>query len=622
MAAGLAMVIVVFWWTVRFFSIRPPAASDQFNSDPRLLYNGPFRNIRPDVAYVGDSACADCHADISRSYHRHPMARSLAPIGEVKETQFYDAAHHNPFSALGDTFAIDRREQRIWHSEKRLDAKGRALYTFETEVAYSIGSGTHGRSYLSDRDGYLFQTAISWFAQKRIWDLSPGFDRDALSGRPVSGECLFCHANRTRFQVGSLNHYEKPIFEGHAIGCERCHGPGEKHVSSKDPFDIVNPTPKRLGPDLCDAVCEQCHLEGVERVMRRQRGLYDFRPGLPLQDFWRIFVRPSKPGAKHRAVTHTEQMRASRCYPGRPETGRLYCITCHDPHTFVQPEQRVSYYRSRCLKCHQHQGCSLPRSVRLKRQADDSCIACHMPSFSAADIVHAAATDHRIPRIASPDTQEQRLSDEDEKQSLEPFHPYRPEDEAEVQRDLGLALLKMMQSNELSPESNSVRAEMLLAGAVRHDAEDLPAWEALGLTLLMRHRGAEGLAALEHVLHHDANRETALTAAATLAWNLGHKEESLAYWKKAVAVNPWLPNYRRALTQVLLQLGQWDEARSSCRAWLRLEPMSLEARQAWIDLLLREDKTTEARAEFALLEALNPPNLSALRTWFNERMRR
>src|SRR5262245_58160657 len=35
----------------------PPAASD-----PRLSYATPYRNVRPDVAYVGDEACAGCHA--------------------------------------------------------------------------------------------------------------------------------------------------------------------------------------------------------------------------------------------------------------------------------------------------------------------------------------------------------------------------------------------------------------------------------------------------------------------------------------------------------------------------------------------------------------------------------
>ncbi len=475
---------------------------------------------------------------------------------------------------------------------------------------------------ISPTETAIFFRPPSVGTPKRVFGISrPASTALTLSGRPVAGQCLFCHANRARFQEGSLNRYDTPLFDGHAIGCERCHGPGEKHVVSADRLDIVNPQPRRLAAELCDAVCEQCHLEGVRRVVRRQRGLYDFRPGLPLQDFWRIFVRPSKPGTKHRAVTHVEQMRASRCYPGRAETGRMLCVSCHDPHVAVAAEERAVYYRARCLQCHQDHGCSLPLPDRLQRQADDSCIACHMPRFATADIVHTAATDHRIPRRPPDAAKEQRHAENDEDREIKPFHPYPAEDEAEVRRDLGLALVEMMNDNEASPERYSALAESLLDGAVRQDADDVPAWEALGLTRLMRHRGQEALAALENVLHRDPNREIALSAVATLAWNLGRREESLAYGRRVIAVNPWLPTYRRFLTQLLLHQGEWDEARSQCRAWRRLEPMSVEARQVWIDLLLREGNKSEARAEFARLEALNPPDLASLREWFEGRMR-
>jgi hypothetical protein len=437
---SLAAAIAAVCLAAPFLTRRSPPPPRDAPSDPRLLYEGPYRNIHPHVAYVGDKACASCHADISRSYRRHPMGRSLTPIADAEEAQWYDAAHHNPFPALGEIFQVERRGRRVWHTESRRDANDRLLYTFETEVLYAIGSGTRGRSYLADRDGYLFQTAISWYAQKGIWDLSPGFQPGLLTGRPVPGECLFCHANRTRFQEGSLNHYDTPVFDGHAIGCERCHGPGAKHVASTDPLDIVCPNTERLTPDLCEAVCEQCHLEGAHRVVRRQRGLYDFRPGLPLQDFWRVFVQSREEGEREQAVTHVEQMHASRCYQGGSGAGRMLCTSCHDPHVAVAAEERAVYYRRRCLACHRDKGCSLPRRVRLDRQADDSCIACHMPRSPTADIVHTAATDHRIPRRPPPAAKEERQPAGVDR-PLRPFHPYRPEDEAEVRRDLGLALV-------------------------------------------------------------------------------------------------------------------------------------------------------------------------------------
>ena len=56
--AGLAVVAAAgLVWLDRRPSGRekiPEARSD----DPRVMYDGPYRNVRPDVKYVGDAACA------------------------------------------------------------------------------------------------------------------------------------------------------------------------------------------------------------------------------------------------------------------------------------------------------------------------------------------------------------------------------------------------------------------------------------------------------------------------------------------------------------------------------------------------------------------------------------
>src|SRR5205823_5461429 len=147
---------------------------------------------------------------------------------------------------------------------------GRPLLDFRIEAHYAIGAGGRGRSYLTDRDGYLFQTAISWYAEKGIWDRSPGFDAELLPGRPVREACLFCHANHAVPRDGAENHYDQPFAAGHAIGCERCHGPGEKHVLAGGALvNGIDPTivnPRKLSHALREAVCQQCHLEGEGRV--------------------------------------------------------------------------------------------------------------------------------------------------------------------------------------------------------------------------------------------------------------------------------------------------------------------------------------------------------------------
>src|SRR5262249_30181774 len=138
----------------------------------------------------------------------------------------------NPFEALHAEFLVERTSDRVIHRRTGRDEKGAVVYQQDLPVDYALGSGSHGSSYLTNRDGYIFQTPISWFSQKQIWDKSPGFTNEVLSGRPIAPECFFCHANRAHSLQGYTNRYAQPVFDGFAIGCERCHGPGGNHVKN------------------------------------------------------------------------------------------------------------------------------------------------------------------------------------------------------------------------------------------------------------------------------------------------------------------------------------------------------------------------------------------------------
>lgn len=359
----------------------------------------PWKNARPDVAYVGDPACVRCHADIAETFRRHPMGRSLAPVGSGSTVAEDQSEGPSTFESSGSRFTVERRGDRMIHRETRTDPAGKVLAEVEAVVKYAVGSGQHGVSYLIERDGRLFQSSISWYSQNHRWDVSPGYDRDNRHfDRPIEPGCLFCHANRVEPVEWTVNRYEEPIFRGHAIGCERCHGPGDLHVRRHEVVDGRDPTivnPRHLEPALRVAVCEQCHLLGDQRIERPGRSVFDYRPGLPTAAFVAVYGRRGE--AKNTAVGHVEQMRASRCF--RESRGGLDCTSCHDPHRLPDPAERVEYFRRQCLACHERAGCKLPESDRLARSRSDDCVQCHMPKARSADIGHVATTDHRIPRV-------------------------------------------------------------------------------------------------------------------------------------------------------------------------------------------------------------------------------
>ncbi len=607
--AGLAGAVLLGVQASRRPPPSTPGRSSTVPPDPRLAYTGPLANIRPDVSYEGDASCARCHADKAATYRQHPMGQTLQPIAAVAGTQEYGPKQNNPFTAFGATFQVEREGDRVRHRQVRRGADGQPLAEFTDEVHFVIGSGNHGRSYLTSRDGYLYQTAISWFSRKQRWDLSPGFEPAIRYGRPIELGCLFCHSNRARHVEGSLNHFQEPIFEGHSIGCERCHGPGQRHAQTTRRDDIVNPG--RLEWRLREAVCEQCHLEGEIQVVRRGRDTYDFRPGLPLESFRSIFVRATGGAEDRKAVNHVEQLYLSGCFRGTSDARKLGCISCHDPHVRVGPETRVAYYRGKCLSCHGHEApeCSLPLARRREVEREDSCIACHMPRFSTSDIPHTASTDHRIPRRPEgPSGEEAGGPMQQAGFPIRNFYADRlsPGDR-EAERDLGIALVTLARQGRLAPERYSRTSVELLESALNRAPDDLDAWEAKGEIFGLTNRPLEALAAFENVLARAPQRETSLTGAAAAAKLARQSERGLDYLRRAVAVNPWNPLYRACLVRELAASGAWDEVGFQSQEWLRLAPEDAEARRFRIDWLERNGRTAEARQEAAKAAGIHPP---------------
>ncbi len=226
------LVIGIAWalWTSPRKNGASSAKSSSSSTGARDVYaDTPFENARLGVAYVGDAACIRCHQEIALLYRSHPMGRSLAPVRGTGEGPPTTAATGLPFEYRGLQYTVERREGREFQKATRRDAAGNVLAETAAEVRFALGSGRRGTVFLIERDGFLFQSPIAWFAQKGRWDIAPGYGEGnpySSFERPIQTECLFCHTNQLHHVAQTLNRYELPIFEGHAIGCERCHGPG------------------------------------------------------------------------------------------------------------------------------------------------------------------------------------------------------------------------------------------------------------------------------------------------------------------------------------------------------------------------------------------------------------
>lgn len=409
----------------------------------KLHESSRFENVRSGDGPVGSQECAACHSAIAESHSQTGMGQSL---GLMKpETSLPDAVIDDSYSPR--QYRVLHRDGVMWHQEWLVvERHGNAsvgpqpdaaeVLISEHPVKWQIGSGNHAKSYLLEIDGYLIESPVTWYSARQKWGMSPGFDHPGHSGfsRIAESGCLYCHAGDASPMDGSS--YQLSIHEA-AIGCERCHGSGKLHVerrnaeqsnlatldaeASRTEVDTSIVNPRHLDRALSDSICGQCHLRSAATALVPGVRLDDYRPGLNLSDFrtdYRV-ERSSDPatpavGPARRTtqgddsmtvVGHIEQLQKSRCY----QNSELSCVTCHDVHRRVLPEERVAHYRSVCWQCHEKQDCHVSAAELQKQSPDNDCTACHMPR-SGTDIPHLTFTHHRIGLHSEPDDSQRALA--------------------------------------------------------------------------------------------------------------------------------------------------------------------------------------------------------------------
>ena len=347
------------------------------------------------VQYSKTEACIKCHRQQYETYLLTTHSRSMEAVDLANEN--VSAKFHH--DASNNDYQVFAKDNQMIHREVTLGADGKELAQKELPILYTVGSGDHGKSYVYKNGNHYGQSPLSCYIETKKWQMSPGYDQPFHPGfgRSLSTECFFCHVGGIKQESENANVFS---FTELAIGCERCHGPGELHVAKysknpePDPADNTICNPASLSRELSEAICQQCHLQAAGKAIVSEKREWDFRPGLPLTDF-RVDYQYQLGDDSMRVVGHVEQLHASKCYQ---ETETLTCITCHDPHHRpVDGVSEVSHYREICQKCHQPKStddCSASLAMRIEKTQND-CSRCHMPELDT-EVPHTAFRHHRI----------------------------------------------------------------------------------------------------------------------------------------------------------------------------------------------------------------------------------
>ncbi|MBX3165456.1 MAG: hypothetical protein KF900_13355 [Bacteroidetes bacterium] len=306
------------------------------------------------------------------------------------------------------------------------------IFSRTEQVNYIIGSGQHTNSHLQNVNGYLNQMPMTYYTQKKQWDLPPGFENGFNShfSRKIGLECMTCHNAYPDFVLGSENKYTSLP---NGIDCERCHGAGSIHVAQRSTgskidtskyidYSIVNPA--KLSIDRQFDICQRCHLQG-NAVLKNNHSFFDFKPGQKLSDYISVFL-PKYKNADDEFImaSHADRLKQSQCFIKslekvsvmssevetshnlKPYKNALTCVTCHNPHVSVR-ETNKNTFNDACNSCHNQKAVSSQRLAELQvancglqtknsKLKTSNCVSCHMPSSGSTDIPHVSVHDHFI----------------------------------------------------------------------------------------------------------------------------------------------------------------------------------------------------------------------------------
>jgi len=288
--------------------------------------------------YVGSGKCEECHEGIYKQWKLTPHANMMRDAKKDPQAVAAKAFSGVPFK--------------------------------KEDIRWSVGSHWI-QKYLTFIDNDYYVLPRYWNLVDGSWEPTSIYN---WRERPSAIYCDGCHT--TGFDPGTKSFHEP------SIGCEACHGPGEKHVVSRAAGDIVNPW--KLSKERRDMVCEACHTDGMDK---KAGGRFPFpvfyRPGDDLTRYFSDFFAP-KPNSRkwyRGTMDYKERHRMFLFWQSRFYSTARICDVCGFDRGGTAKEERYMTRDEYCGTCH---------GKIYKRASDHSrhdpqavhCVDCHTPQVA------------------------------------------------------------------------------------------------------------------------------------------------------------------------------------------------------------------------------------------------
>ncbi|NCB47037.1 hypothetical protein EOM81_08485 [bacterium] len=280
--------------------------------------------------YVGSESCAKCHSDIYDEWKLSQHARMIRSVEEIKQTVPI------PFNELEVS---------------------------EDKIIMVLGSHYVHR-FVAEHNGKAVVLPKIWDIRENRWLETYDY---GWQSKEYTKECAGCHT--TGFSA------ENECFTEPGVGCEACHGPGEKHIKTQNPKDIASR--HSLSPEKLEMVCISCHTSGMDNSYTYSFPV-SYRPG---DDITKHFsgLTP-KPGqtAENFSGDESYEDRLRQWTFLKPRLLLASGLTCDYCLNFrnVKKKNEGEYltYNQYCMTCHSD------KEDHPEQSPGTDCIVCHKPN--------------------------------------------------------------------------------------------------------------------------------------------------------------------------------------------------------------------------------------------------
>jgi hypothetical protein len=326
----------------------------------------------PPSAYAGDASCTTCHREQAAHYAEtaHHLTSQWPSVQSIAGK--FSPGSNTLHTALPDLTYVMTEDHGKFLESAIMQNGSASPVTYAEPIDIVVGAGRKSQTYLFWRDDQLFELPVSYWTQSSQWTYSPGYQDGTINfEKGIVPRCLECHGSYFQSLAPPENRFNKSSLVL-GITCERCHGPGQKHVAlyssgatipAGASKAIVNPA--KLSRDRQLDLCSLCHAGAVKPIAPPMT----FQAGDAIDKFLKI----PDPGPNVVVDVHGNQMellRRSRCF----RSSEMTCSTCHNVHT---PQQNAAAFSTTCLSCHKAQQCGQFKTLGAKIAGN--CVDCHMP---------------------------------------------------------------------------------------------------------------------------------------------------------------------------------------------------------------------------------------------------